>query len=189
MTITSVKSAMSASPRAAHAAHRGALRKDQTGQTRARLAKTSRNRVRWPRTVNTAFGGSGVSGLDRNMTSQWTIPYNTSISNVAAEKIKLATTSDQTGHRLGVAIADPFLGCCAAHDSDTSIVSSQRKACAPSEAWSAKPTQRATPCWAIVSLETVLEVEPLSVFTLEFQRYVGAYVNVRKTQNAERYGD
>jgi hypothetical protein len=123
MIITFVQSATIANPRATHATHRGALRNDQTAQTRARLAKTSRNRLRWSRTVNTAFGGSGVSGLHRNMMSQWTIPYNTNISNVAAEKIKLATTSDQRGHRPEVAIADAFLGCCTVGESDTSIFS------------------------------------------------------------------
>ena len=123
MIIAFVQSATTANPRATHAAHRGALRNDQTAQTSARPAKTSRNRLRWSRTVNTAFGGSGVSGLHRNMMSQWTIPYNTNISNVAAEKTKLATTSDQRGCRPGVAIADAFSGCCTVGESDTSIFS------------------------------------------------------------------
>lgn len=62
MAIAFEKSAATASPRAAHAAQRGASRNDQMAQTRARVEKTSRRTLRWPRTVNTARGGAGASG-------------------------------------------------------------------------------------------------------------------------------
>ena len=112
MTIVFVAVAAIANPRATHAAHRGAPRKDQITQARARAAKMRRNMLRWPRTLSTACRGSAASTVHRNMMSQWTMPYNVSISNVAKENAKLATTSDQRRRSPGSAIAGGFSGCC-----------------------------------------------------------------------------
>ena len=80
------------------AAHLGDERNDQRAQTKANTAKMMRSHPRCSRTRQTPSGGLGVATAILNMICQCTIPERTSISNVAAEKSRLAQTQDQDRH-------------------------------------------------------------------------------------------